>query len=35
MKKSFLLKRIAEMLEEATDQELQIIYQYIRTLLYG
>lgn len=35
MKKTFLMKRIAEMLKEATEQELQIIYQYIRTLLYG
>lgn len=35
MKKSFLLKRIAEMLKEATEQDLQIIYHYIRTLLYG
>lgn len=31
----FLKERIISMLEQATDQELAIIYQYIRTLLFG
>lgn len=31
----FLTERIISMLDQATEQELAIIYQYIRTLLFG
>lgn len=35
MDRNYIAERIAKMLEDATEEQLRIIWIYIRTLLYG
>lgn len=35
MSETFVRQRVEEMIQKATKAEMEIIYQYIRTLLYG
>lgn len=35
MELNFVKERILEMLEQATEEQLRIIWFYVRTLLYG
>lgn len=35
MDRSYIINRIVRMLEDATEEQLRIIWVYIRTLLHG
>lgn len=35
MDRSYIINRIIRMLEDATEEQLRIIWVYIRTLLHG